>query len=100
MCDRGINVVSFHDFYIEFLECSYGMVFLECSYSMVFFLYIITNVHRLILSFICLFYRSLFVLFLLAIVLSVLRYTDSECPIGISKLFLDSIIGSGCGRVV
>ena len=118
MCDRGINVVSFHDFYIEFLECSYSMVFLEysysmvflecyysmvfleCSYRMVFFLYIITNVHRLILSFICLFYRSQFVLFLLAIVLSVLRYTDSECPIGISKLFLDSIIGSRCGRVV
>jgi len=30
-----------------------------------------------------------FVLFLLAIVLSVLlRYTDSECPFGIFKLFL------------
>jgi hypothetical protein len=29
-----------------------------------------------------------FVLFLLAIVLSVLRHTDSNCPIGIFKLFL------------
>jgi hypothetical protein len=29
-----------------------------------------------------------FVLFLLAIVLSVLRYTDSDCPFGIFKLFL------------
>ena len=29
-----------------------------------------------------------FVLFLLAIVLSVLRYTDPDCPFGIFKLFL------------
>jgi hypothetical protein len=29
-----------------------------------------------------------FVLFLLAIVLSVLRYADSDCPFGIFKLFL------------
>jgi hypothetical protein len=35
------------------------------------------------------FCRSLFVLFLLAIVLSVLlRYTDSDYPVGIFKLFL------------
>jgi hypothetical protein len=32
-----------------------------------------------------------FVLFLLAIVLSVLRYTDSDCPFGIFKLFYLSI---------
>jgi hypothetical protein len=32
-----------------------------------------------------------FVLFLLAIVLSVLRYTDSDCPFGIFKLFLKAI---------
>jgi hypothetical protein len=32
--------------------------------------------------------RSLFVLFLLAIVLSVLRFTDSDYPFGILKLFL------------
>ena len=31
-----------------------------------------------------------FVLFLLAIVLSVLRYTDSDCPFGIFKLFLNT----------
>jgi len=31
-----------------------------------------------------------FVLFLLAILLSVLRYTDSDCPFGIFKLFLQS----------
>jgi hypothetical protein len=41
----------------------------------------------------CMFCRSLFVplyLFLLAIVLSVLlRYTDSDFPFGIFKLFLD-----------
>jgi hypothetical protein len=45
-----------------------------------------------IFSFICMFCRSLFVLlyfFLLAIVLSVLlRFTDSEYPFGIFKLFL------------
>jgi ABC-type Co2+ transport system permease subunit len=34
------------------------------------------------------FCRSLFVLFLLAIVLSVLRFTDSDYPFGIFKLFL------------
>ena len=33
-----------------------------------------------------------FVLFLLAIVLSVLRYTDSDCPFGIFKLFLFSLL--------
>ena len=32
-----------------------------------------------------------FILFLLAIVLSVLRYTDSDCPFGIFKLFLKAI---------
>ena len=37
----------------------------------------------------CMFCWSFFVLFLLAIVLSVLlRYTDSDCPFGIFKLFL------------
>ena len=37
----------------------------------------------------CMFCRSLFVLFLLAIVLSVLlRFTDSDYPSGIFKLFL------------
>jgi hypothetical protein len=36
----------------------------------------------------CMFCRSLFVLFL-AIVLSVLRYTDSDYPFGIFKLFLE-----------
>jgi len=42
-----------------------------------------------ILSFTCMFCRSLFVLFRLAIVLSVLlQYTDSEYSFGISKLFL------------
>ena len=42
-----------------------------------------------IFSFMCMFCRSLFVLFLLATVLSVLlRYTDSDCPFGIFKLFL------------
>jgi hypothetical protein len=45
-----------------------------------------------IFSFMCMFSRSLFVLmyfFLLAIVLSVvLRYTDSDYPFGIFKLFL------------
>ena len=39
-----------------------------------------------ICTFMCMFYRSLFVLFLLAIVLSVLlRYTDSDYPFGISS---------------
>jgi len=33
------------------------------------------------------FCRSLFVIFLLAIVLSVLRFTDSNYPFGIFKLF-------------
>ena len=43
-----------------------------------------------IFSFICMFCRSLFVLFLLAIVLSVLlRYTDSDYSFGIFKLFLN-----------
>ena len=36
----------------------------------------------------CVFGRSLFVLFLLAIVLFVLRYTDSDYLFGIFKLFL------------
>ena len=42
-----------------------------------------------ILSFMCTFCRSLFVLFLLAIVLSILLwYTDFDYPLGIFKLFL------------
>ena len=42
-----------------------------------------------IFSFLCMFCSSLFVLFLLTIVLSVLlRYTDSDCPCCIFKLFL------------
>jgi hypothetical protein len=36
------------------------------------------------------FCRSLFVLFLLAIALSVLRFTDSAYPFGIFKLFLET----------
>ena len=35
----------------------------------------------------CMFCGSLFVLFLLAIVLSVLRLTDSDYPVGIYKFF-------------
>ena len=42
-----------------------------------------------IFSFMCMFCRSLFVLLLLAIVLSVLRFTDSDYPFSIFKLFLD-----------
>jgi hypothetical protein len=42
----------------------------------------------------CMLCRSLFVLFLLAIVLSVLRYTDSDYPFGIFKLFLFLIVDS------
>ena len=46
-----------------------------------------------IFSFICMFSRSMFVLFLLAIVLSVLlRFTDSDYPFGIFKLFLINYI--------
>jgi hypothetical protein len=37
------------------------------------------------------FCRSLFVLFLLAIVLYVLRYTDSYYPFGIFKLFYENV---------
>jgi hypothetical protein len=45
--------------------------------------------HGIRVSFICMFCRSLFVFFLLVIVLSVLlRYTDSDYPFGIFKLFL------------
>ena len=48
-----------------------------------------------IYSFMCIFCRSLFVLlyffFLLAIVLSVLRYTDYDHPFAIFKLFLHSV---------
>ena len=39
-------------------------------------------------SFMCMLCRSLFVLFLLNIVFAVLRFTDSEYPFGIFKLFL------------
>ena len=39
-----------------------------------------------LLVFYVMFCRSLFVLFLLAIVLSVLRFTDSDYPFGILKL--------------
>ena len=47
----------------------------------------------LIFSFMCMFCRSLFVLFNLAIVLSVLlRFTDSDYPFGIFKLFLWNIL--------
>ena len=43
-----------------------------------------------ICTFMGMFYRSLFVLFLLAIVLSVLlQYTDSDYPFGIFKLFFE-----------
>ena len=46
----------------------------------------------LIFSFICMFCWSLFVLFLLAIVLCVLlRYMDSDCLLGILKLFFKAI---------
>ena len=46
----------------------------------------------LIFSFMCMFCRSLFVLFLMAIVLSViLRYTDSDYLFGIFKLFFISL---------
>ena len=38
----------------------------------------------------CMFCRSLFVLFLLAIVFSVLRFMDSDYLFGIFKLFLTS----------
>jgi hypothetical protein len=42
------------------------------------------------------FFKCPFVLFLLAIVLSVLRrYTDSDGPFGIFKLFLSSTAGGG-----
>ena len=42
-----------------------------------------------IFSLMCMFCRSLFVLFLLAILLSVLfQFTDSDYPFGIFKLFL------------
>ena len=45
------------------------------------------RVNRSLVLYVCC--RSLFVLFLLAIVLSVLlRYTDSDYPFGIFKLFL------------
>jgi len=37
------------------------------------------------------FFRSFFVVFLLAIVLSVLRFTDPDYPFGIFKLFLTYI---------
>ena len=40
-----------------------------------------------IFSFMCMFCRSLFVLFLLVILLSVLRYTDYDYHFGIFKLF-------------
>jgi hypothetical protein len=44
----------------------------------------------LIFSFMCMFCRSLFVLFLSTIVLSVLLwFTDSDYPFGIFKLFTD-----------
>jgi hypothetical protein len=50
----------------------------------------------LIFSFMCMFCRLLFVLlyiFFLGIVLSVLlRFTDSDCPFGIFKLFLKELI--------
>ena len=45
-----------------------------------------------VFTFICMFCRSLFVLFLLIIVLSVLlRYTDSDYPFGIFEIFLNKI---------
>jgi hypothetical protein len=42
----------------------------------------------------CMFCRSLFVLFLLAIVLSVLRYTNSDNPFGIFKVFQQRYSGN------
>ena len=47
----------------------------------------------IIFSFMCMFCRSLFVLvlFLFAIVLSVLRYTDSDYPFGVFKHFFIKI---------
>jgi hypothetical protein len=46
---------------------------------------IFSGVH---VTFMCMVCRSLFVLFLLVIVLSVLRFTDSDCSFDIFKLFL------------
>jgi len=51
------------------------------------------RVTRSLVLYVCFVDRYLsFVLFLLAIVLSVLRYTDSDCPCGIFKLFLSYLI--------
>ena len=42
----------------------------------------------LIFSFMCMFCRSFFVLFLVIVLSVLLRYTDSDCSFGIFKLFL------------
>jgi hypothetical protein len=56
-----------------------------------------------IFSFICMFCRSLFVLlylYLFVIVLSVLRYTDSDYPFGIFKLFLKIFLSVTLSKVM
>jgi hypothetical protein len=45
-----------------------------------------------ICTFMCVFYRSLFVLFLLSIVLSVLRYTDSDYPFDLKSRYFKIIM--------
>ena len=45
------------------------------------------QIHVSNISFMCMICKSLFVLFLLAVMLSVLRFTDSDYPFGIFKLF-------------
>ena len=109
---RVMTYISFEDlFYVEPSYDSVRMIILPGSYIWYAFIFIcLTLVEEelstlpehispspdflwgsgySIFSFMCKFYRSLFVLFLLTIVLSVLlRFTDSDYPFGIFKLFL------------
>jgi len=73
---KTCNNRSYHHFFFFFLVCFISRPVLVGSCYSIF-------------SFMCMFCRSLCVLFLLAIVFSVLlRYTDSDYSFGIFKLFL------------
>jgi len=100
LCVRGIEFVSFYDISIGFWNCSASVVFF-CSMVDQELLTLLEHLNsppvfsgvRVTRSLdfcvvFCTSLRVLFLLFILAIVLSVLWFTHSDYPFGIFKLFL------------
>ena len=82
-----------------FVQTSF-YIFQRCTYVVyISYQHIYFNIYS-IFSFMCMFFKSLFVFFLLTILLSVfLRLTNSDCPLVVFKLF-SQILMQLCFRVV